>query len=157
MSPVATPRTAPLVVVEHLGAGKAGIDFDAQRFGLFAQPAAHLAEADDVVAVVLETAGQEEGRQIDEAVLRQEGEAVAADGRIQRRAKRLPVGDQFVQRTRIHDRAGKDMGADFRALLDQADIDFGIDLFQADRGGKSGGTSADDHDVEFHGFALHTD
>jgi hypothetical protein len=44
-----------LVVVEHFGAGEAGIDLDAERFGLRAEPAAELAQADDVVAVVLQS------------------------------------------------------------------------------------------------------
>jgi hypothetical protein len=69
----------------------------------------------------------------------------------------LPVGNQFVQGARIHDRAGEDVGADFGAFLDQADVDFGIDLLEADRGGKSGRAAADDDDIEFHGFALHAD
>ena len=34
MSPVATPMTAPCVVVEHFGGGKARIDLDAERLGL---------------------------------------------------------------------------------------------------------------------------
>jgi hypothetical protein len=31
-----------LVVVQHFGAGEAGIDLDAERFGLLAEPAAEL-------------------------------------------------------------------------------------------------------------------
>jgi hypothetical protein len=38
MSPVATPLTDRLVE-QHFGAGKAGIDLDAQRLGLLAEPA----------------------------------------------------------------------------------------------------------------------
>jgi hypothetical protein len=146
-----------LVVVEHFGAGKAGIDLDAERFGLGAEPAAKLAQADDVVAVVRKAAGQEQGGQVDEAVLREEGEAVTRDGGFQRCALRLPVGHQFVQGARIHDRAGEDVGADFGAFLDQADAQLGIDLLEPDRGGKSGRTPAHDDDIEFHGFALHAD
>jgi hypothetical protein len=102
-------------------------------------------------------AGQEQGGQVDEAVLREEGEAVAGDGGFQRCALRLPVGHQFVQGARVHHRAGEDVGADFGALLDQADAQLGIDLLEPDRGGKSGRTPADDDDIEFHGFALHAD
>ena len=40
MSPVATPATAPLLVVEHLGRGEAGIDLDAELGRLLAEPAA---------------------------------------------------------------------------------------------------------------------
>ena len=49
-----------VVVVQHLGGGEAGEDLDAQRLGLLRQPAHDVAEADDVVAVVVEAVGQEE-------------------------------------------------------------------------------------------------
>jgi len=88
-------------------------------------------------------------------MLRQECEAVTGDRRIHRCAERLPVGTQFGQRARIHDGTGQDVGADFRAFLDQANIDFRVDLLQANRGGKPGRATTHDHDVEFHGFALH--
>jgi hypothetical protein len=146
-----------LVVIQHLGAGKAGIDLDAERFGLRAEPAAELAEADHIVAVVLEAARQQQGGQVHEAMFGEEGEAVAGDGGLQRGALRLPVGEQLGQRARVHHGAGQDMGADFRTLLDQADVDFRIDLLETDGGGKSRRAAAHDDDVEFHGFALHAD
>ena len=49
-----------VLVVEHFGGRETGKDLDAQRFGLLAQPAAHVAEADDVIAVVLEAGRQHE-------------------------------------------------------------------------------------------------
>jgi hypothetical protein len=60
-------------------------------------------------------------------------------------------------RTWIHHRAGEDVGADFGALFDQADVDLGVDLLEADRGGQAGRTAADDDDIELHGLALHAD
>ena len=45
------------------------------------------------------------------------------------------------------------MRADFGALLDHDDGQIGIELLQPDRGGQAGRSGADDHDVEFHGFA----
>jgi hypothetical protein len=53
MLPVATPLTGRLVV-QHFGGGKAGEDLHAQRLGLLAQPFGDRAQADDVVAVVVE-------------------------------------------------------------------------------------------------------
>jgi hypothetical protein len=53
MLPVATPFTRRFVV-QHLGGGKAGEDLHAQRFGLFTQPLGDGAQADDVVAVVVQ-------------------------------------------------------------------------------------------------------
>src|SRR5437867_3261955 len=58
---------AALVVVEHFRGGKAGVDLDAQRFGLLPEPAAHVAEADDVVAVVPEAFGKEKTRHAERA------------------------------------------------------------------------------------------
>jgi hypothetical protein len=57
MLPVATPLTEPFVVVEHLGRRKAGEDLDAEVFCLLGQPARDGAQADDVVAVVVQAAG----------------------------------------------------------------------------------------------------
>ncbi|MNN74279.1 hypothetical protein D3C81_1904630 [compost metagenome] len=78
---------------------------------------------------------------------------------MQRRTEVLPVGEQFVERTRFEHRTGEDVGADFGAFLHHADAEllagFGGLLLQSAGGGKSGGAGANDDDVEFHGFALH--
>ena len=63
MSPVATPATAPLASIQHLGRGEARIDFDAERLRLGRQPAADIAERDDVVAVVAHQRRHHEVRQ----------------------------------------------------------------------------------------------
>ena len=62
MSPVTTPFTAPFSSYSTSAAAKAGKDLHAERFGLLAEPAADVAEADDVVAVVLEARRQHELR-----------------------------------------------------------------------------------------------
>ena len=41
------------VLLQQFGGGEAGIDLDAQRLGLLPQPAADIAERNDVVAVVV--------------------------------------------------------------------------------------------------------
>ena len=45
------------------------------------------------------------------------------------------------------------MRADFGALLHDDDAEIGIELLQPDRGREARRPGADDHDVEFHGFA----
>ena len=45
------------------------------------------------------------------------------------------------------------MRADRRALLDDDDVEVGVDLLEADRRGEPGGARADDHDVEIHRLA----
>ena len=60
---------------------------------------------------------------------------------------------------RIDHGAGQDVGADLRALLDQADRDFvvalGRELLEADRRRQPGRAAADDHHVIFHRLARH--
>ena len=148
-----------LVVVQDLGGGEAGVDLDAERFRLLAEPAADVAEARDVHAVVVHQPRQRPVRNAVRLFRRQDQEAVLGDRRVERRALRLPVGQELVQRARIDDRARKDVRADLRALFEQADGDFAAglrgELLQADRRGEPRGAAADDHDVVFHGFALH--
>ncbi|SPY03978.1 Uncharacterised protein [Neisseria meningitidis] len=56
-------------VIQHFGGGKARIDFHAHIFRLFRQPAHDFAQADDVVAVIVEIGGH---GQIERFFLRQE-------------------------------------------------------------------------------------
>src|SRR3546814_17889477 len=81
-----------------------------------------------------------------------------ADRRVQRRALLLPVGDQLVQRPRLQHRAGEDVGADFRALLENADGDLlaalGRKLAQSDGRRPTGRAGADDDHVVLHPFAF---
>ena len=68
-----------VLVVEHLGGGEAGIDLDAQRLGLLAEPAADVAQADDVVAVVVHQPRHQEVGEAERAGLGEEQELVVAD------------------------------------------------------------------------------
>ncbi len=106
---------------QHFGAGEAGIDLDAEPLGLLAQPAAQVAERNDVVAFIVEAARQQAAGNAGGGGLGQDQEAVLADRRVQRGAVVLPVGQEFVEGARVEDGAGKDVGADFRTFLDQAD------------------------------------
>ena len=65
-----------------------------------------------------------------------------------------PVGQQFVERPGIDHRARKDMRADFRSLLEDADREVGIELLQPDRRRQAGRPAAHDHDVIGHGFPF---
>ena len=148
-----------VLVVEDFGAGKAGIDLDTQRLGLFAEPLDDVAEADDIIAVVEETAGQQAVGDRATTGLRQEQHLVFRHRRVEGSPLRLPVRDQLGQRARVHHRARQDMGAEFGGLLDQADrvivSFFGCQLLQADRRRQPGRAAADDQHVEFHGLAFH--
>jgi len=143
-----------LVVIEHFGRGKAGVDFDAKRFRLRGQPTADIAERADIAMMIVHQRRHHEVRQPDRAARRHPVEAVVLHLGLQRAIRILtPVGEQLVQRNRIDHRARQDMRADLGTLLDHDHVEIGIDLLEPDRRGKAGRTGADDHDVEFHGFA----
>jgi hypothetical protein len=97
------------------------------------------------------------GRRIEPAGPRTR-KVIGCDGRLDRRVFLAPFRQQLVERDRIDDRARQDVGAYFRALLQNDDADvfalFIGDLFQPDRGGKTGRAGADDHDIHIHAFAF---
>ena len=143
-----------ITVPDHLAGGHAGEDLDAQLLGLFGHPAADIAHADDVIAVVRHQGRHRPVRDAHLTALAQHEEIVVGHGRVQRRALFLPVGDQPRQARRVQHRARQDMGADLGALLQHHDGDLGVDLLQADRGRKTRGPRANDHDIVFHRFAF---
>ena len=147
-----------VVVVENLGGREAGIDLDAELLRLLAEPAAEIAEADDVVAVVLHRRQQKRVRHRKRAAGRQEHELLVGDRRVERCTFRFPIGNELIERARLDHRAGKDVRADFRAFLDHANGDLAPgrrrQLLQPDRGTQARGAGADDDDVERHRFAV---
>ena len=109
-----------VVGIQHLGGREARIDLDAERFGLLCEPAAQVAKAADVVAVIAHERREQRGRDAIRLVLGQDEETVFGNRCRERRALRLPVGDQLGERARIDDGAGKDVGADLGSLLEDA-------------------------------------
>jgi hypothetical protein len=146
------------LIPDHVAGGHAGIDLDAERLGLFAQPARHIAQGGDVAAVVVHERRHGEHRQRGLPRRAQHQELVLRDGRLQGRAAFLPVGEELVQRLGIDHGARQDVAADLGRLFQHGDrnlfsVLFGA-LFQADGGGQAGGAAADDDDVIFHDLAL---
>ncbi len=82
-------------LIEHFGARHAGIDLDAQRLGLFGQPARQVAEAGYITAVIVHIAGLGQGRDVHRTLGAQIDELVLVDRGFQRRAKFFPVGEEF--------------------------------------------------------------
>src|SRR5205085_7223519 len=105
--------------------------------------------------MVLEARGQEPRRRFDGTFLAEEQEAIFGHGHVERRALRLPLGNQLGDRARIHHRARENVRADLGAFLEHADRNVGRELLRADGGRESRGTGADDHDVVLHRFARH--
>jgi len=121
-------------VVQHFGRGEPRIDLDAQRFGLLRQPAAEIAEADDVIAVIRHLRRR---RQAQRTGFRQQQEAVFRRRSGERGALFAPVRDQLAQYPRLEHRPGQDVGADLGALLDDAYAELTFagrgELLQSDR------------------------
>ena len=153
------PLDSSVVVKQHLGRGKARIDFGAQGLGLFRQPAADVAQRNDVVALVVHLPRHGPDRHGKRAFFGQHQEFLGADRAVQRGALVLPVRDQLVQRPGFEHRTREDMRADLGALFQDADADFpsgfGAQLAQADRRGQTRRSGADDHHVVFHRLSFH--
>ena len=134
-------RDAPhraVVVVEHLGRGKAGIDFDAERLRLRPQPAADIAERADIAVMIVHQRRHGEVRQPDRAGRRGPVEAVVLDLGLQRAIRVFtPIRDQLVERDRIDHGARQDVRADLGTLLHHDNAEIGIELLQPDRRGKA--------------------
>ena len=146
-----------IVVEQHFGGGKARKDFHAEPLGLGRQPAAQVAEADDVVAFVVHGFGYEQAGYPDPALgAAQDVDVVLGDRGEQRRLARLPVGEQFVEGGGFEDRAGEDVGADLGAFLHDADRQRIVQLAEAAGCGESGRAGAHDDHVVFHEFPAHS-
>ncbi len=96
----------------------------------------------------------DEGRQRDGTASGHPEELVGLDLRLQRTIGVLPpIWNELVEADRIDHGARQDMRADLRALLHHDDVQLGVEFLQPDRGRQAGRSGADDHDIEFHGFA----
>jgi hypothetical protein len=147
------------LVVESFRCRKPGIDLDAKRLRLAAKPAANVAEAHDVVAVIVHQRRQHPVRNAKRFLGREHHEAVFGNRCVQRRILGLPVGDQLVERARIDHCAGKNMRSDLGAFFEHTDADLAPrlrgELLQTNRGRQTRGPAADDDDIVFHDFAWH--
>ncbi len=139
---------------------KARIHLNAQCFGLFGQPAAQVAQRDDVVAMVVHGLGHEEVRQLGGFFCAGEHiDVIALDLGVQRGAQLFPVREEFVQGTRLEYRTGENVGADFGAFFYDTDADFlfgfsGL-LFDLACSCQARGAGTYDDNVKLHEFAFH--
>src|SRR5262249_19143163 len=88
------PSHGALLIVEHFCGRESGIDLDAEGLGLLREPPANIPEADDVAAMVAHQWRHEQVREAERSALAQEEKAIVRDRSIDRRALRLPVGDE---------------------------------------------------------------
>mmetsp|Transcript_14678 Transcript_14678/g.47985 ORF Transcript_14678/g.47985 Transcript_14678/m.47985 type:complete len:241 (-) Transcript_14678:207-929(-) len=111
----------PGLVVQQLHRPVPGKHLHAELLRLLAQPSHHVAQTDNVVAVVVDRAlGQH--RQRDPERLGQQAHLVLLDRSRPRRAvHRPPVREQLVERPRLQHRAGQRVRTELRSLLEQGD------------------------------------
>ena len=93
----------PVPVREQFGRREAGEDRSAHALGRTRQPAAQVAETDDVVAVVPHGRRQEGVRPGEAAPGAQEQEPFLADLGLYRCVERTPVRNEFVEAARVED------------------------------------------------------
>ena len=144
-----------LLVEQHLCRREAGEDHYAKTLGLFTQPAGEIAERAGVIAVIAHEGGQQEFGQVRLAGCRQHPVVVLGHRGFCHRAIHVaPLGEQFIERTRIDHRPRKDMRADFAAFFEHDDLEVLVDLLQPDRGCQACHATADDDDIAGHRFAF---
>ncbi len=98
---------APFVIKEHFAGRKTGIDLYAQGLSLFPEPAYDLAEADDVIAIVVHGARCESIRNLDGFLRsREKVDLIASHRGIERCPAFCPVWEEFIQRSGFNYGAG---------------------------------------------------
>ena len=106
-----------VLVPERLDSRETRIDLDTQFCSLFAQPAHHITEADDIIAVVVHQRRHQEIRQPHLTRWTEIQEAILEDRRRYRRPLLPPIRDESIEANRIDHRTGQRMGTDFRRLF----------------------------------------
>ena len=152
------PLHGSIVVEQDLCSRKAGEYLDSELLRLPGEPAAEIAEAQSICAVIAHEGRHQHLGNRELPLPAQHPVMVFGHPHAQGRALVLPVGDQLVERNRIDDGAREDVGADLAALFEDAyrDLASGFirELLQANGGADAGGSAADDHHIISHGFAF---
>ena len=151
---------AAVIVIENLGGGETGKYLGAEFGRLIRQPAAEVAQGNDVVPMIAHRLGYEKlGKAVGRLARSEVMDLIAGYAGIEWRASFSPVGEQHLQRSRLEHRAGEYVRAHFRTLFQHANGNLppGLprQLQNAAGRGQTRGSGADDDDVDFHGFPCH--
>jgi hypothetical protein len=151
-------RDAPVLAPDHVGGGEAGVDLHPRLLRLHSEPAAQVPQRADETAMVVHVLGRREPAEVHLPVRPENDQLVLGHGRVERVVEFVELREQLSQGDRVHDRTRQDMGADFRALLQQRDRDLRArrlrQLLEPDRGAQPRGAAPDDDDVVLHRLAL---
>ncbi len=97
----------------QLTGGKAWIYLNPQTFRLFGKPTAQIAKRGCVAAMIIHQFGHEEIGQAYASGWTQHQKTVLGYGVVQGAIFCLPIGNEIIQRNRVHHRTRKDMGTNF--------------------------------------------
>ena len=144
-----------LFVVQHFACGKAGVDLHAQFGGLLAEPFAHRAKADDVVAVVLHEAAASASWA---SVISPAGPSTRKRSSVTGVSTGAPLSFQSGMRRSsptgsitAPERMWAPTSEPFsRTTTEMSCPAVGCKLLQANGGRQSGRARADDHTIELH-------
>mmetsp|Transcript_108417 Transcript_108417/g.288559 ORF Transcript_108417/g.288559 Transcript_108417/m.288559 type:complete len:262 (-) Transcript_108417:137-922(-) len=146
---------------DGLAGCEARVDLHAELLRLLPEPAAELPEGDHVVAMLAERRRQvdQEARNFHGALpVWQPVEGVAHDRSVEGGAPLLPVRKELVERARLEDVPRQDVGADLRALLNDAHVQLlalrACYLLCSDCCTEACRASAHDDNVKLHLLAL---
>src|SRR6478735_2943897 len=119
------------------------------------QPAADIAERDDVVAVIVHQRRHGEIGEADRSIGAEHKELVVGHFGLEGMTLFVaPAGQKAVDADRIDDGTRKNMGANLAALLQHNDRKLRIDLLRPDCSRQACRPRADNDNVEFHAFAF---
>ena len=135
-------------------------DIYTQCFGLFSEPARHVAEAQGVVAFIGHILGEQPMWNPDAAFRRgQEVHVFRDHGIVEWRALGSHIGEQLIKRGRLEDCTRENMRANLRTLFDQAHHKFLFfltsKLHEATSRREARGTSSDNQNISFKTLALY--
>ena len=140
--------------------GEAGINLYAKVLGLLGQPAAQIAQRNNVIAFVVHGFRHKQVRDFVAFFFAGEHIDVITHHRsVQRRTHFLPVGEKLVQGAGLKYGTREEVSADFGTFFNYANADFlaffSRLLLDTRGGGETGRPCADDDNVKLHEFAFH--
>ena len=121
------------VVEHHFIGGETGEDHHAQRLCLLTQPAGHIAQRSGIAAIIAHQWRHHQVRHVELCALGQRPMPIVGHRGLPHGAIHIaPFRKKLIQSFRVHDCAGKNMRADFRALFQYHHFELFIELFQPD-------------------------
>ena len=143
-----------IVVPQDFGGSEPGENLHPQRFGLARQPAAQIAKADGVTALVVHERRHQGVRKIIFLRFAEDPVFVVRHRHRHRTVEIAPVRQKLIERARVDDRPRQDVRTNLRTFFEDADRQFealvGRHLLRPDRRRQAGRPAPDDDQVIGH-------